>query len=1093
MNKKDYPRFISSKPAGVDKFEGKSQEKIANIIISIIKENKLEKKIIGLDGEWGAGKSNVIEIIKNKIGKDYFTYVFDAWGNQEDLTRRTFLEELIDSLFLNGFLNDSQKWKDKKDRLLANKTTAIKQIFPKVKPFWIFITTGVFLFFILSGLFQTIWINYNFSSNWNAGLWKPLISIYLLPSFFIGIGIGLAIKQYLLQREENNSKSDSDKESKLQTLGRIFYWLKGESIESEERENIIVNEPTIKQFREYFDLIQKDLGNKGLLIVFDNIDRLDKEKVKALWSSIHTFFAENGNEISYEKTWVIIPYYRKKLAEIFDRDDSRDNNKGFIEKTFAVTYRVSPPIVRAWDKFLKDSLQEAFGKDIIPSKEINHIVNIFDVLVTGNTIKPREIINFVNQLVTLYNQWIDEVKNKQIKFRYLALFVLVKDFIVDNPVDNILEREYLKGSKSLFNRDKDLDTIISALTFNVKIELADEVLLKRELSIAIRNGMTELIEKSKDHIAFIKYFTEAYEKVDFESKRLHLTILIQSVTDILPKETITNYWEDFADNLLSIDDQYEKFNEDHKAIIKNVSTDTSILQIKKLLDSQSKDLSDEKSQDKYYNFLIELRNFLTENDIFIDFEKYLPETKFTPSNFINVVVNEESEYKKFNISCTEKELIDFFFEENVLAIEQVWESLDALKAIKLEFNFKKITNGVIERLANIAYTDNIEFKQCIEILKGLSSKPLTVKLSNTFYSTLNASTIDKDIFIDSVAIALSDFENAIPYGPFQTTLNALSEDDINRISAIVEWYINYGALIFLLVKNSNAIPYNAIKSIVNKLTTNSYGKSKLNLAKVLTEFSQICELVFDDEDEKIQSFLSRIDTWNPSYNPSQFLELDDALFDYLNRQDLELIQRITKDSIEYINNLSHDQCIEALESQDRSYIIIKALVINDLISGFNDHVYTAFDEYINKILEGEENIPEDSFIKQKFIQFLDGRKLKGIFTRIRDRLLTDPRQTNYEIIKFLIDDLIKHGNLGGKPGLVTYQLVDYLFQSQDSINSIFSVHLDFFINAIKESGEFIDDAKTKIRSNLDLINENNIKERLINELKLKVSGGEDEG
>ena len=35
------------------------------------------------------------------------------------------------------------------------------------------------------------------------------------------------------------------------------------------------------------------ISGDDLLIVFDNLDRLNSDKVKSLWSSIHTFFAED--------------------------------------------------------------------------------------------------------------------------------------------------------------------------------------------------------------------------------------------------------------------------------------------------------------------------------------------------------------------------------------------------------------------------------------------------------------------------------------------------------------------------------------------------------------------------------------------------------------------------------------------------------------------------------------------------------------------------------------------------------------------------------------------------------------------------------
>ena len=95
----NYPVFLSKIATGEDKFEGESQTNLARVISKVIIEDKLEKKVLGLEGEWGAGKTNLIKIIQNKLGDDYHTFIFDAWGSQEDLTRKSFLEQLINELF----------------------------------------------------------------------------------------------------------------------------------------------------------------------------------------------------------------------------------------------------------------------------------------------------------------------------------------------------------------------------------------------------------------------------------------------------------------------------------------------------------------------------------------------------------------------------------------------------------------------------------------------------------------------------------------------------------------------------------------------------------------------------------------------------------------------------------------------------------------------------------------------------------------------------------------------------------------------------------------------------------------------------------
>lgn len=112
-----YPRFINNTPCGVDLFEGKSQQKIANNICNIIKTEE-SCNIIGIDGGWGSGKSNLVKQVENILPKEnYHFFVYDAWGHQEDLQRRSFLEELTENLTQESLVKEV--WKSKLNQLLA--------------------------------------------------------------------------------------------------------------------------------------------------------------------------------------------------------------------------------------------------------------------------------------------------------------------------------------------------------------------------------------------------------------------------------------------------------------------------------------------------------------------------------------------------------------------------------------------------------------------------------------------------------------------------------------------------------------------------------------------------------------------------------------------------------------------------------------------------------------------------------------------------------------------------------------------------------------------------------------------------------------
>ena len=105
--------LILNEPCGVDVFfegGGKGSAQVVAYQISEQLRNPSQLKrpdesacghpvsIIGLNGCWGCGKSNVIELVKQNFSgsNDQANFVFfeyDLWGHRLDLTRKMFLEE----------------------------------------------------------------------------------------------------------------------------------------------------------------------------------------------------------------------------------------------------------------------------------------------------------------------------------------------------------------------------------------------------------------------------------------------------------------------------------------------------------------------------------------------------------------------------------------------------------------------------------------------------------------------------------------------------------------------------------------------------------------------------------------------------------------------------------------------------------------------------------------------------------------------------------------------------------------------------------------------------------------------------------------
>src|SRR5690606_19741395 len=89
-------------------------------------------KIIGIDGEWGSGKSNLVRLLEKKLESSHKFFVYDVWGHQEDEQRKAILIELTEYIKNEkGLLKsgDKKSWEAKLKLLLAKskETTTINQ------------------------------------------------------------------------------------------------------------------------------------------------------------------------------------------------------------------------------------------------------------------------------------------------------------------------------------------------------------------------------------------------------------------------------------------------------------------------------------------------------------------------------------------------------------------------------------------------------------------------------------------------------------------------------------------------------------------------------------------------------------------------------------------------------------------------------------------------------------------------------------------------------------------------------------------------------------------------------------------------------
>lgn len=100
MTRKDKLQYLSQEALGNDDSLDKSQQKLAASIASLLTkkhegvnpQKNILPKVIGLEGRWGSGKSNLLKHLESELCGSHVMYVYNAWGHQEDEQRRTLLE-----------------------------------------------------------------------------------------------------------------------------------------------------------------------------------------------------------------------------------------------------------------------------------------------------------------------------------------------------------------------------------------------------------------------------------------------------------------------------------------------------------------------------------------------------------------------------------------------------------------------------------------------------------------------------------------------------------------------------------------------------------------------------------------------------------------------------------------------------------------------------------------------------------------------------------------------------------------------------------------------------------------------------------------
>ncbi len=805
----DYPRYIQDKPKGIDRFDGGSQEALSCAIAAYILENdsraesEVLPRIIGIEGDWGSGKSNVVKMVERKLSdKRYYPFEYDAWGNQEDLQRRSLLEQLTSKLVedkvlvgktsmrIRGDVVKDKTWDELLKLLLSHKTEKTSRSIPELN--------GGIVSAILVGITIPITCIIADSLNVDNCIWVKLLIACLPPIIAFFVWLYCIIKSTIDWPNEKKLKK-RDKRKARRKDNKYLSWAYFTTIYSEKEQTthdyevISENEPTVVDFKNWMDQISKSLDQdkrKKLLIIFDNMDRLPAEKVKQLWSSIHTFFAETG----FNNIWVIIPYDESHLSCAFGDDGKKKElTRYFIEKTFPVTFSVSAPVITDYCGIFNKLFEEAFGNTQKTEQEI--IGRLYRLSHKKPNI--REIIIFINKLVATY-----ATRGEDVRLQNMAIYILHKDDIEHDEkrsaAEVILSGDYLGYASNFIDNDSDLKSEIAALTYGVNKQMASQIPMTEYIENCLdKTEGYEINTYSKDE-NFVVILKEVVNSID--AAKLDKTIEVLDTLSITGSE-IDVIWEELCKRQLKERVASLELSSTYRTLLKHIKGC--------LKERISRNLCSQWAKMEKFNGgeYITCVNQLAE---YFDGIKNLPlqDKTIDADSYISAVLQALDNIDDYHLNC-DLSLVDDFLSKDVAEKFTYYQVVESLKRTK-GFKFEKLHQAIKDAIKARKLTSKNVGQLCLTnrlLCNGYEDFKFEYDLASAQaivreLETNNKKTLE-DGYIDMLAYDLS-----------KNSAQKIEDDVVSNVAQIIGWYDTADNIISKATGTANVGIKNVAKFII---------------------------------------------------------------------------------------------------------------------------------------------------------------------------------------------------------------------------------------------------------------------------------------
>jgi hypothetical protein len=399
---RDIPEFGSEYNEIRDKF---NHRVYADTLVNIIKNNSAPL-VIGLLGDWGSGKSTILNIFQNKIKNSHHIVYFNAWKYAKDSFRRQFLVETAKTLITDNeerkkFINELNA------RFIKDLNTQISSLRD------------------LSKVLNNLRIN--------AQYLVPLSLVILL--IFVGMGVAF----YYGIKLSNN----------WALLASFIALFPLKDLISDLMKNLLIgtfkveSDPQIifpEQFQDKFiDLTKK--ADKEIIFIIDDIDRCPDEMIMEILDSAKTFFTSyNNKDPQFKKCYFILAMDDKAIVDILKDQRGEKYEAEQILKFVDASVKLS-------------SLSHAdlieFSKAVATETTISE--EAVQIGIYGGFDTPRKIKHFLNSFKVIYSIC-KQRKDERVFYFDLekGISSLAKILVLQTAFPN--EFEKLKENSDLFKK-----------------------------------------------------------------------------------------------------------------------------------------------------------------------------------------------------------------------------------------------------------------------------------------------------------------------------------------------------------------------------------------------------------------------------------------------------------------------------------------------------------------------------------------------------------------------------------------------------------------------------------------------------------------